>query len=174
MTAIITPLAGGFLALDNAETWVLVAFIAFVGVLVYVGAPKLLGDMLDARAAEIRRQLEEARRLREEAQRKLAEFERRHNDVQRQANEIVAKAKADAERAADDARKSIETSVAQRLKSAEEQIAIAEADAVRAVRDAAVDAAVEASRAILKDTIQGAAATKMLDDAITEVNAKAH
>ena len=68
---IITPLAGKFLALDSTDTWVLVAFIAFIGVLLYFGVFKMVGGMLDDRAADIRRQLNEARELKEEAQAKL-------------------------------------------------------------------------------------------------------
>ena len=42
--------------------------IVFIGILVYMGVPKMLVSALDARAARIRSDLDEARRLREEAQ----------------------------------------------------------------------------------------------------------
>lgn len=172
--ALMTPLAGGFLALDNAETWVLVAFVLFICLLMYLGVPGMIGKMLDKRAETIREQLNEARKLREEAQRKLAEFERKHAEVERQAEEIVARAKQEAEAAAEEAKKSIDNSVAQRLKSAEDQIALAEADAVREVRNTAVDAAIEASRKVLSGAIGEAEHSGLIDAAIKETASRAH
>lgn len=174
MTAYVLPLAGEFLAVDNAETWVLVAFVLFAGVIFYMGAPGAIGRALDARAAEIRRQLDEARQLREEAQRKLAEFERRHQDVERQTEEIVSRAQRDAARAGEEAKASIEASVEHRIRSAEEQIAVAEAEALRAVRNEAIDAAVDATRRILRDSINASDQSKLIDDAIQKVGALAH
>lgn len=163
------PLAGGFLALDNAETWVLVAFIIFVGILVYAGVPRLITKALDDRAAAIREQLNEARKLREEAQRKLAEFERQHADVEREAAAIVDRAKREAEAAAVDAKAAIEASVAQRLQSAEDQIAMAEAEAVRAVRNQAVDAAISATRRVLATSVTAEHQSSLIDAAITDI-----
>ncbi|MEO1328669.1 MAG: ATP F0F1 synthase subunit B [Pseudomonadota bacterium] len=166
------PLAGGLLALDNTDTWVLFAFILFIALLVYFGVPSMLARSLDQRAANIRGQLEEARKLREEAQTKLAEFQRQQQQVQTKADEIVAAARRDAEQAAEDAKKAIADSVEKRLKSAEEQIEMAEADAVRRVRDEAVDAAIAASRTLLKQTIGQDDATAMMDKAISEVTTR--
>lgn len=168
----VTPLAGGFLALDNPNTWVLVGFILFLTLLMYVGVPGIIGRALDRRADTIRTQLNEARELREEAQRKLAEFERKHAEVQQQAQEIVERAKKEAEIAATEAKSAIEASVAQRLKSAEDQIAMAEADAIRAVRDTAVDAAIEATESVLKGSISKTDHGALIDAAIKETAAR--
>ncbi|MEM9725205.1 MAG: ATP F0F1 synthase subunit B [Pseudomonadota bacterium] len=170
----LAPLAGGFLALDSTDTWVLAAFILFGLLLTYMGAPKAITGALDARAEGIRAQLAEARELREEAQRKLAEFERKHAEVARQAEEIVERAKKEANAAAEEAKAAIDQSVAQRLQAAEDQIAMAEADAVRAVRNVAIDAASEASHAVLKATILATDQSKLLDAAIKETGSKAH
>lgn len=169
-----TPLAGGFLALDSSDTWVLVAFVLFIGLLIYAGVPGMLARALDERAKVIREQLNEARELREEAQGKLAAFERQHAEVEKQAEEIVARAKREAEAAAAEAKIAIEASVAQRLAAAEDQIAMAEADAVRAVRDEAVDAAVKAARSVLKTSIGASEHAPLIDQAIQETAAKAH
>ncbi len=164
--------AGGFLALDNTDTWVLFAFLIFIALLVYLKVPGMIAKMLDARAETIRGQLEEARRLREEAQQKLAEFQRRQAQVQGQADEIVANAKREAELAAEQAKASIADSVAKRLKAAEEQIALAEAGAVRRVRNEAVDAAIAVSRDALKSALSGDAAGAATQKAIDEVSGR--
>lgn len=169
-----TLFAGGFLALDNTDTWVLAAFILFISLLAYLGAFNFIGRKLDDRAAEIRRQLENARKLREEAQRKLASIERRKQEAEREVETIVANATRDAEAAAETARAQIAASVEQRIKSAEDQIALAEANAVRRVRDAAVDAAVAASAEVLRGSVQGDAASGMIDAAIKDVASRAN
>ena len=167
-----TPLAGGFLSPSNSETWVIVGFILFIGVLYYFGAFKVIGRMLDDRAVNIRNQLEEARQLREEAQARLAAFERQHHEVSRLAEEIVDTARKDAEAAAAQAKLDLEASMKRRLQAAEDQISLAEAEAVRAVRDGAVDSAIAAARKVLAENYAGAAGTALLDESLKEVAAR--
>ena len=69
--------SGPFVSLRNTDFIVLLAFIAFIGVLVYFKVPSLIGGMLDKRANTIRNELDEARKLREEAQSIFASYERR-------------------------------------------------------------------------------------------------
>ena len=57
------------------EFWVAVAFVIFVGVLIYVGVPKMMIEALDDRGARVKAELDEARRLKEEAQKLLAEYQ---------------------------------------------------------------------------------------------------
>ena len=64
--------SGPFFSLYNTNFVVTVAFIGFVALVLYLGVPKMLGKMLDARADGIRAELEEARSLREEAKALLA------------------------------------------------------------------------------------------------------
>ena len=81
-----------FFTLQNAEFVVTVAFIAFVGLVIYLGVPKLVGRMLDDRATLIRNQLDEARLLREEAKAVLASYDKKMKDVQEQSQRIIAAA----------------------------------------------------------------------------------
>ncbi len=63
---------GPFFSLHNTNFVVLIAFLVFVGILVWKKVPGMLGRMLDDRAQMIRNELDEARLLREEAQSLLA------------------------------------------------------------------------------------------------------
>ena len=54
--------------LANPEIWVAIGFVIFVGILVYVGVPKMLTNALDDRARRVQADLDEARRLKDEAQ----------------------------------------------------------------------------------------------------------
>jgi len=59
--------SGPFFSLRNSNFVVLIAFLVFVGILVWKKVPALLGRALDDRAQAIRNTLDEARLLREEA-----------------------------------------------------------------------------------------------------------
>lgn len=166
--------SGPFFSLSNTNFVVLIAFIAFVALLVYLGVPARITGMLDARAAGIKADLEEAKALREEARALLSSYEKKQKDVQEQSERIVAQAKDEARAAAALAKEELKASIARRLQAAEEQIASAEAAALRAVREQAVTLAVQAAADVLAGqmTAQGTAAS--IDAAIAQVDAKFH
>jgi len=164
----------GFFSLRNSDFVVLIAFLVFVGILVYFGVPGQLGKMLDGRAEGIRKDLEEARALREEAQSLLASYERKQRDVQEQADRIVESARAEANRAAEQAKQDIAASVERRLTAAEEQIRTAQDAAVREVRDRAVAVAIEVSREIIAKQMTAERGDKLIDESIAEAQRKLH
>jgi F-type H+-transporting ATPase subunit b len=158
--------------LAEAETWVAIAFVIFVGVLIYFGVHKLILNALDQRAGRIRGELDEARRLKDEAAALLAEYRRKQQTAEREAAEIVAGAKAEAERLAAEAKTRMDEFVARRTKMAETKIAQAEAQALADVRAAAADAAVAAAEKILTQTVKGSVADDLLSKGIAELNSK--
>lgn len=166
--------SGPFVSLHNTNFVVLLAFILFIGVLVYLKVPGMLGGALDKRAAGIRSDLDEARALREEAQSILAACERRHREVKDQADRIVAAARKDAISAAELAREALQKSVARRLVAAEDQIASARAAALKDVRDKAIVIAIAAARQVLVDQMTAARANALIADAIAQVEARLH
>ena len=85
--------SGPFFSLHNTDFVVTVAFIGFVALVLYLGVPKMLGKILDARADGIRLELEEARSLHEEAKALLASYEKKQAEVQAQADRIVEAAR---------------------------------------------------------------------------------
>ena len=107
--------SGPFFSLGNTDFVVLVAFLAFVALLVYLKVPARLTGMLDARAAMIKSELDEARALREEAKSILATYERRQKEVQEQAERIVASARDEALAAAEQAKADLKASIARRM-----------------------------------------------------------
>lgn len=161
--------SGPFFSLANTNFIVLISFLVFIGILVYFNVPKIVGNLLDKRAEGIREDLAEARRLREEAQEIYVSYERRQREVSQQADEIIANAKREATAQADRAKEDLKLAIDRRLKTAEEQIASAEADAVRAVRDRAIQAAVSASSAILREQGNNAGRSADIDAAIEDV-----
>lgn len=166
--------SGPFFSLYNSNFVVLLAFIGFVALVLYLGVPKMLGKMLDARADGIRSELEEARSLREEAKALLASYEKKHAEVKAQADRIVEAARVEAAAAAEQAKADIKDSVARRMVAAEEQIASAEASAIKDVRDEAIVVAVAAARDIIANQMTAADGNGLIDDAIDQVGTKLH
>jgi F-type H+-transporting ATPase subunit b len=158
--------------MKEPEFWVAVAFVLFIGVIVYYGAHKKMLDALDQRSARIKAELDEARRLRDEAGKLLAEYQRKQREAEREAEAIIAEAKAEAERVAAEARGKMEEFVARRTRLAESKIGQAEAQALADVRAAAADAAVAAAERILRDTAKGKVADDLIAQGIADVKAK--
>jgi F-type H+-transporting ATPase subunit b len=156
----------------ETEAWVAVAFVIFLGILVYFGAHRRVIDTLDQRQARIKSELDEARRLRDEAQALLAEYQRKRGEAHREAEAIIAGANAEAERLAAEAKTKMEEFVARRTKMAEAKIAQAETQALADVRSAAADAAVAAAGKILAATAKGGVADGLLVQGIDDVRKK--
>lgn len=165
---------GPFFSLSNSNFVVLIAFLLFVGVLLYLKVPTLLGGMLDKRAEGIKSELDEARALREEAQTLLAGYERKQKEVQDQADRIVAHAKEEAKAAAEQAKEDLKLSIARRMAAAEDQIASAESSALKEVRDRAVAIAIGAAKDVIAKQMTAAESNKLIEDAIADVDAKLH
>ena len=154
------------------EFWVAVAFVIFVGILIYVGVPKMLTSALDGRGKRVQAELDEARRLKEEAQKLLAEYQAKQRQADNEAAAIVAGAKAEAERIAAESKTRMEEFVTRRTKMAETKIAQAEAQAVADVRAAAAEAAVAAAEKILTESVKGKVADDLIGRGIGDVKTK--
>ena len=165
---------GPFISLNNTDFVVLLAFIIFVGALVYFGVPGKVTGVLDARAVQIKADLEEARNLREEAKMILASYERKQREVQEQSDRIVAGAREEAMAAAKQAKADLKTAIARRLAAAQDQIASAEASALRRVKERAVSVAVAVAGDVLAQQMTAQAAALSIDAAIGQVEARLH
>jgi F-type H+-transporting ATPase subunit b len=154
------------------ETWVAIAFVIFVAIMVRLGVPRLITKTLDDRSARIKAELDEAMRLRQEAEVVLAQYRRKQQEAEAEAAAIIVTARAEAERLAAEAKTKVEDFIARRTKMAESKIAQAEAQALADVRAAAADAAVAAAERILVDTTRGPAAEALIVQGIRDLKAK--
>jgi F-type H+-transporting ATPase subunit b len=156
----------------DAEFWVAVSFVAFLGVLAYFGVHRMVVQYVDQRRDRIKAELDEARRLKDEAQALLAQYQRKQREAEQEAAAIIAGAKSEAERMSAEAKVKMEEFVARRTKMAETKIAQAEAQALADVRAAAAEAAVKAAERILTQTVKGDVADHLVAKGIDEVKAK--
>lgn len=152
----------------DAEFWVLVAFILFIGVVVWKARGAILGA-LDGRAARIRAEIDEAQRLREEAQALLAEYQKKQREALGEAEGMIRQAEDEAKRL----RAKFETELAGALKRREQQaldrIAQAEAQALAEVRNLAADLAIAATQTLLIAKLDPAKAEALVSDSIAEL-----
>lgn len=156
----------------EAETWVAIGFVVFVGLMLSIGVHRTIGKALDDRAARIKAELDEARKLRDEAAGLLAEYQRKRQQAEGEAQQIVSGAKAEAERMAVEAKARIEEFVSRRTKMAETKIAQAEAQAAADVRAAAAEAAVAAAEKILRQEAKGELAGRLIARGIEDLGKK--
>jgi len=159
--------------LQDPAFWVAVAFVAFVGVMIYAAYGKIVGS-LDDRATGIKKEIEEALKLREDAQALLASYQRKQRDALAEADDIVAQAKIEAERMAVDAEKALEEELKRRTDVAIEKIAQAEAQVVQEVRNTAIDVAIKAAGQIIADNVDETKATNLIDQSIAGIEGKLH
>lgn len=157
---------------SNPLFWILVAFLAFLALILYFRVPAALGKMLDDRADAIRKELDEARKLREDAQALLADYQRKAREAETEARTIIDQAKREAEALAVEARKALAESVERRSKLAEEKIARAETQALSEVRATAVETAVSAAHELLKTRAGGSVGDALISQSINDLRGK--
>jgi len=156
----------------EAEFWVAVAFVIFIGVLGYFRVHELLLKSIDDRRERIKAEFDEARRLKAEAEALLATYRRKQQEAEHEAQAIVAGARTEAERLAAEAEAKIEEFVVRRTKMAENKIAQAEAQALADVRSAAAEVAVAAAKTILTRTVKDKVADNLVAKGIEDLKGK--
>lgn len=154
------------------ETWVAVAFLLFVALLIYLKVPAKIAAMLDERSARIAKELAEARKLREEAQALLEEYKNKRVQAEKDAQDIVALARKEAEAYAHETRAKLTETLERRTKQAEQKIAQAEQQAVKDVRMAATDVAIAAASELLGTATQGTKGAKLIEESIGAVKTR--
>jgi F-type H+-transporting ATPase subunit b len=159
--------------LHDPTFWVAIAFIVFVGLMVWKARKPVL-DGIDARAERIKAELDEAQRLREEAQKALAEYKRKQRDAAKEAEELLANARHEADLLRRQAAEDLKQTLARREKAALEKISQAETQAVQDVRAKAVDIAIAATAKLLSENVDPRRDQAMVDQAIKDLGRRLH
>jgi F-type H+-transporting ATPase subunit b len=158
--------------LRDPEIWVALGFVLVILLLVWKGVPKMVGKMLDQRAAVISAELNESKRLRAEALALLADYQKKSASAEAEAMSIVTEAKADAARFAEESRANLNAQIARRAKAAQDKIAQAEAAAMNEIRGLAADAAVAAAQKLIVARMDEKRAGGLIADSIKNLGAK--
>jgi F-type H+-transporting ATPase subunit b len=154
--------------LTNSRTWVAAAFILFF---LFFGKVlwKAVANMLDARSAAVRAELEEAARLRREAEAMLKDAEQRRAEALSDAQALIEGAKAEAARVAAATAAEAEGAAKRREQMALDRIAAAEKAAVDEVRLTAAEVATVAAQRVISEGLSNDADARLVDHAITQL-----
>jgi F-type H+-transporting ATPase subunit b len=158
--------------LHEPEFWVAVGFVLVIALLVWKGAPAMVGKMLDQRAAAISAELEEARRLSAEATALLADYQKRAAGAEAEAAAILKDAQAEAARFAEEARAALKAQIERRAQAAQDKIAQAEAAALNEIRGLAADAAVAGAEKLIAARMDAAKASGLIKASIASLGEK--
>jgi F-type H+-transporting ATPase subunit b len=157
----------------DPETWVAVAFLLFVVLLGKILWTRITA-LLDKRSADIARTLSEAERLRMDALRAKTEARRTLEQATAEAEGIVGLAREEVQRMQARAAQNLETAMALREQQALDRIAQSEAAAAKHVRDTAVDVAMAATRALLREQVGTGRSEALVNEAIAELPKRLH
>ena len=157
----------------NPETWVAVAFVLFVVLLGRILFTKVT-ELLDKRSAAIAKSLADAERLRAEAVAAKTAAEKTLAQATAEAEGIIAQARDEVARMQARAATSLQNAIALREQQALDRIAQSEAAASKQVRDTAVDLALGATRALLREQVGSGKSLDLVDQAITELPRRLH
>jgi F-type H+-transporting ATPase subunit b len=155
--------------LQDAEVWVFIGLLIFIGVLIYAKVPGMALKALDARGVKIQAALDEAQRLRDEAAALLASIKAKHAATEALAVEMLKEAEMEAQRMEAEAKVKLEDQIVRRTALADRRIAIAEAQAAQDVKAAAADLAAEMAETILQKRIAGAKSDPLIDRAVGDL-----
>ncbi len=152
--------------------WVAIAFLilALAGRKLWAG----LTSGLDKRSEAIAKSLADAERLRVDALKAKTEAEQTLAHATAEAEGILSQAREEVKRLQARAAANLEAAVALREQQAKDRIAQAEAQATKDVRDTAVDVALSATRALLRDQVGAGKAQALVDEAIAELPRRLH
>ena len=153
--------------------WVAVAFFLFFA-LAGKAMWGRISAMLDKRAAAIAKALSDAEQLRAEALKAKAEADRTLAQAAAEGGAILQQAREEAARMRTKAAENLETAVALREQQALDRIVQSEAQATKQVRDTAVDVALAATRALLREQVGSGRTQALVDEAIAELPKRLH
>jgi F-type H+-transporting ATPase subunit b len=158
----------------DASFFVALSFALVILGFIRLKLPSKVIAMLDARAAEIKQELDEAQALRDEAMAVLADYKKRADEAEAEAEAIITQAKEDAVQMAKDAKIAMENRLERRTLQAEDKIARAEAQLIQDVRAAAADLAVSAASRVIEKSLKKADSAKLIKNSIDNIGKSLH
>ena len=153
----------------NAEMWVAVGLLIFIGLMLYLKIPAMVAKGLDSRGAAIQAQLDEAQQLRAEAQALLDSIRVQRDEAEKLATQMLKDAQAEAKRLEADAKVRLEEQIVRRSELATRRIALAETQAAAEVKAAAADMAAQMAETVLIKRLDGAKSDPLIDQGIKQM-----
>ena len=159
-----------FLSLDNTNLVVLIAFLAFIAILLYLKVPAKITELLDNRQQSIKDEIDGATSLLEESKSLLADLEREHKVNIAKAETILSDAEIEAKRFLTESKKEIRMAIERKIKLAEEQIKASEKLVIKSIKDRAIDKAFLTTESQLRELPKSGLNKTLLEDSLASLD----
>ncbi len=163
---------GPFFSLGNTDFVVLIAFVVFIGAIIYFKAPKFLAQLIDGQIAQIERQLNEAASIRSDATELMRGLEKKQLEAIEHTKDIKRQADQDKDLAIKLAQSAIDTTIKRKIQNARDQIHASEAKAMKDIRDQAVELAVNSAAQVITESMGSDDRRAIVDQSIKAINTR--
>ena len=149
---------------------VLIAFLAFIAILLYLKVPAKITELLDNRQQSIKDEIDGATSLLEESKSLLADLEREHKVNIAKAETILSDAEIEAKRSLTESKKEIRMAIERKIKLAEEQIKASEKLVIKSIKDRAIDKAFLTTESQLRELPKSGLNKTLLEDSLASLD----
>lgn len=154
--------------LSDSHVWYAISFTMFAVFMWRYVFPVLI-QFLDARIAQIIRDLEEAENLRIEAQEMLAQYQRKHQNALQESQKILEKARENVLQYKEKAQVELDAAMKRREEQMDERLERMEQNAIAEIQAHAADLAMNAAKQIIDKQLNKKINAKLVDSAIKNV-----
>ena len=137
----------------DATFWVAIAFIIFVGGLVYLKVPQKINSLLNNTINSINNEIKEAEKLKGEAKNLLNESQEKLETANKESKQIIKNAKKEGEKIIIEINNKFFQNIENRKKITEQKIVQMKEDAVKSIKDASVKIAIKSVTKLIKTSI---------------------
>ena len=155
--------------LQTQAFWLVVSFVALLAIMWKFVTP-MLTETLDARANQIREDLDRAANLKTEAEQMLRTYEKQLKTAQEEASDIVAQARKDAEDLAAKRTKELEGELSRKADVAAKSIDQAKNKAMDELKKEVANMTILATEKVVGAMMDEKSAKKFADEAVKELH----
>ena len=155
---------------SQPTSWTLVAFIIFVGIGLYLKAPKMITNLLDEQIQRVKKELSDAIDLKEEANSLLAEYQRKKKDALKEADDIIANAKERAQIYEQAALTKSEEIIKRQEAQSIEKINQAELQAMSKIQQTIVEQSINAAEKLVSEKISVEKSEQIFADSLKDID----
>ena len=156
--------------ISQPASWTLVAFIIFVGIGLYLKAPKMITNLLDEQIQRVKKELSDAIELKEEANTLLAEYQRKKEDALKEADDIIANAKERAQIYEQAALTKSEEIIRRQEAQSIEKINQAELQAMSKIQQTIVEQSINAAEKLVSEKISVEKSEQIFADSLKDID----
>ena len=153
----------------NAEFFVAISFIIFVGLILILRLPRRILNILDERSLNIQKELEQARSLREEAQKILAKEKKKLEEADVEIVNLLKNAEEHTKIFKANAEKLLSEDIERKKKQSELKIKQVESDAIKEVKLKATELSLEIAKAYIKQNFDGKMSSEIFEESIKDL-----